>query len=117
MKSKEELDAYLAKIRKTVADSQALVAQAELRFAETDRLLESQGLTREQVQAMHFTESQREAANRELVRLGMEPLEFVDDEPAVPEETPSAARRPVEDGDELENRRMKFSMMMKPFRI
>ena len=117
MKSKEELDAYLAKIRKTIADSRALVAQAELRFAETDRFLESQGLTREQVQAMHFTESQREAANRELVRLGMEPLEFVDDEPAAPEETPSAARRPEEAGDELENRRMKFSMMMKPFRI
>ena len=117
MKSKEELDAYLAKIRKTIADSRALVAQAELRFAETDRFLESQGLTREQVQAMHFTDSQREAANRELVRLGMEPLEFDDDEAAAPEETPSAARRPEEAGDELENRRMKFSMMMKPFRI
>ena len=117
MKSKEELDAYLAKIRKTIADSRALVAQAELRFAETDRFLESQGLTREQVQAMHFTDSQREAANRELVRRGMEPLEFDDDEPAAPEETPSAARRPEEAGDELENRRMKFSMMMKPFRI
>ena len=117
MKSKEELDAYLAKIRKTIADSRALVAQAELRFAETARLLESQGLTREQVQAMHFTESQREAANRELVRLGMEPLEVVDDEPAAPAETPSAVRRPAEADDELENRRMKFSMMMKPFRI
>ena len=117
MKSKEELDAYLAKIRKTIADSRALVAQAELRFAETDRFLESQGLTREQVQAMHFTESQREAANRELVRLGMEPLEVVDDEPAAPAETPSAVRRPAEADDELENRRMKFSMMMKPFRI
>ena len=57
MKSKEELDAYLAKIRKTIADSRALVAKAELRFAETDRFLESQGLTREQVQAMHIAEA------------------------------------------------------------
>ena len=117
MKDKEELDAYLARIRKTIADSRSLVAQAELRFAETDRLLASQGLTREQVQAMHFTDSQREAANRELERLGMEPLDFDDVGPAAPAEPQSAVRRPEEDGDELENRRMKFSMMMKPFRI
>ena len=117
MKSKEELDAYLAKIRKTIADSRALVSQAELRVAETDRLLESQGLTREQLLAMRFTDSQREAVNQELVRRGMEPLEFNDDEPAAPEEPPSAMRRPEEADDELENRRMKFSMMMKPFRI
>ena len=117
MKSKEELDAYLAKIRKTIADSRSLVAQAELRFAETDRLLERQGLTREQVMAMNFTDGQREAVNRELERRGMEPLEFADDAPEAPAEPPSAVRRPVDEGGELENRRMKFSMMMKPFRI
>ena len=120
MKPKEDLDEYLARIRKTIADSRELVAQAELRFAETDRLLESQGLTREQVQAMNFTEAQREAANRELVRRGMEPIDFSDGFPppgAGPEEAPSAERESAPGGDEMENRRMKFSMMMKPFRI
>ena len=43
-----------------------------------------------------FTDSQREAVNQELVRRGMEPLEFNDDEPAAPEEPPSAMRRPEE---------------------
>lgn len=119
MKTKDELemDAYLAKIRKTIADSKSLVAQAELRVAETDRFLEGQGLTREQVMAMSFTDSQREAVNRELARLGMEPLAFDDVEPAAEDEAPSAVRVSADEGSELENRRMKFSMMMKPFRI
>ena len=42
-----DVQAYLARIRKTIAESQNLVSQAELRIAETDRMLESQGLTRE----------------------------------------------------------------------
>ena len=120
MKTKDELemDAYLAKIRKTIADSKSLVAQAELRVAETDRFLAGQGLTRAQVMAMSFTDSQREAVNRELARLGMEPLAFDDVEPAAEaEEAPSAVRVSADEGSELENRRMKFSMMMKPFRI
>ena len=120
MKTKDELemDAYLAKIRKTIADSKSLVAQAELRVAETDRFLAGQGLTREQVMAMSFTDSQREAVNRELARLGMEPLAFDDVEPAAEAvEAPSAVRVSADEGSELENRRMKFSMMMKPFRI
>ena len=119
MKTKDELemDAYLAKIRKTIADSKSLVAQAELRVAETDRFLAGQGLTREQVMAMSFTDSQREAVNRELARLGMEPLAFDDEEPAAEDEAPSAVRVSADEGSELENRRMKFSMMMKPFRI
>ena len=50
-----DIDAYLARIRKTIADSNALVSQAELRIAETDRLLSEQGLTREQVMAFRFS--------------------------------------------------------------
>ncbi len=138
MKTKEELDAYLARIRKTVADSRNLVSQVELRFAETDRLLERQGLTREQVRNMRLTDGQREMANRELARRGLDPIEF----DASPDEIAGSASggwdavhphavaqddaglQPSNtdgefsgDDSELANRRMKFSMMMKPFRI
>ena len=41
-----DIEAYLARIRKTIADSNAMVSQVELRIAETDRLLAEQGLTR-----------------------------------------------------------------------
>ena len=58
---KKDVDAYLARIRKTIADSERIVSQAELRIAETDRFLEQQGLTREQVMAMRFTDAQLEA--------------------------------------------------------
>ena len=55
LKDQKDLEAYLARIRKTVADSKNVVSQAQLRMAETDRMLEKQGLTREQVMSMHFT--------------------------------------------------------------
>ena len=67
-RSKQEMDAYLARIRKTIADSRNLVSQAELRIAETDRMLEQHGLTREQVMAMKFSDAQLEAVNDELSR-------------------------------------------------
>ena len=76
--SERELNAYLARIRKTIADSQALVSQAELRMAETDRFLEQQGLTREQVLAMRFTDEQRQLVNAELARQGLPPLDETD---------------------------------------
>ncbi|MCR5413980.1 MAG: hypothetical protein K6F50_04550 [Kiritimatiellae bacterium] len=130
MKSKEELDAYLAKIRKTIADSRALVEQTELRFAETDRLLASQGLTREKVKEFRFTERQREAVNREMVRMGLEPLSEDETRPipagGQPEEIAPEKEYYADcaqngefsaEDDELSNRRMKFAMMMKPFRI
>ena len=119
MKSKEELDAYLAKIRKTIADSRALVAQAELRFAETDRFLESQGLTREQVMAMHFSEAQIESVNAELRRRGLDPLErwaLAGEEPPAETPPPQPDEPPSTDA-ELENRQRKFGMMMKPFQL
>ncbi|MBQ7189514.1 MAG: hypothetical protein IJR99_08890 [Kiritimatiellae bacterium] len=114
-----DLQEYLARIRKTVAESQALVSQAELRMAETDRLLESQGLTREQVMALRFSEEQREVVNAELVRLGMEPIQeddgfFAASDGAVP--LVSSVTHPDMDGD-LAERQRKFGMMMKPFQI
>ena len=123
-----ELREYLARIRKTIADSESLVSQAQLRIAETDRLLESQGLTREQVMAMRFTDAQFEAANAELARRGLDPLErwaVVGDGPdareAGDEAREIAERRgsgdPPPSDAELENRQRKFGMMMKPFQL
>ena len=89
-KSKAEMDAYLARIRKTIADSQNLVSQAELRIAETDRMLEQHGLTREQVMAMKFSDAQLEAVNEELKRRGLDPLEkWNKDDSEMTEEDPS----------------------------
>ena len=73
-----DIEAYLARIRKTIADSNALVSQAELRIAETDRLLAEQGLTREQVMGFRFTGEQKLMVNEELKRRGLPPIE--DDE-------------------------------------
>ena len=131
-----ETEAYLARIRRTIAESSRLVEQAGLRIAETDRLLESQGLTREQVMGFRFTDAQREAVNRELERRGMAPLE----EEALGGEGLKVEGLKVEglggySGDlgradiglstgsasspdgELAERQRKFGMMMKPFQI
>ena len=106
---------YLARIRKTIADSERAVSQAELRIAETDRMLERNGLTRAQVMEMKFTEAQIEAANEELRRRGMDPIE--DWSGARP--APAAAfREPApEPAEDLSERQRKFGMMMKPFQI
>lgn len=117
-----EMNEYLARIRKTIADSQAIVSQAELRIAETDRLLEQQGITREQLLAMRFSEEQRQLVNAELERRGLQPLSDEDfgDGPdtgtLASDYAPLAGGTPT-DGDELERRRQKFGMMMKPFQI
>jgi len=111
-----ETKAYLDRIRKTIADSKNLISQAELRIAETDRMLERQGLTREQVMAMRFSEAQMEAVNAELRRRGLDPIEDFpesSDNPELPENPVPAATPSVE----LENRQKKFGMMMKPFQI
>jgi hypothetical protein len=119
MKQREEdIQQFLARIRKTIADSESLMSQAELRIAETDRMLERQGLTREQVMNIQFTQSQLDAANAELKKRGMDPLEQWSRSET--EEMPSAPETPrgseALDG-ELENRQKKFGMMMKPFQI
>ena len=116
-----DLKEYLARIRKTIADSENLVSQAELRMAETDRMLESQGLTREQVMNFHFTQTQREAVNEELMRRGLEPVDW-DEEFDTGREAVETSRAPdfssdSPPGGELAERQRKFGMMMKPFQI
>ena len=119
-----DVQAYLARIRKTIADGKNLVSQVELRIAETDRMLERQGLTREQVMAMQFSDAQLDAVNEELKRRGFDPLEkWTMNDRAVPDEEPSIKAdasytgEPATSDAELENRQRKFGMMMKPFQI
>jgi len=120
-----DVEAYLARIRRTIAESSRLVEQANLRIAETDRMLESQGLTREQVMGMRFTDAQREAVNRELARRGLEPLEEEDEEisrrdaeaQSFPEDFRDPAPLREENNTDLAERQRKFGMMMKPFQI
>ena len=119
----KDTEAYLARIRKTIEASEGLVSQAKLRIAETDRMLERQSLTREQVMAMKFSETQMEAVNAELKRRGLDPLERWerdgwDAERETPDGASGTGRGPGSGSDsELENRQRKFGMMMKPFQI
>jgi len=118
---RKETEAYLARIRKTIADSNRLVEQVGLRIRETDRMLEQQGLTRAQVMEMRFSEAQIEAANEELKRRGMDPLERWEHD-GLTEQEEFAVGRPPSDAesspdDELAERQRKFGMMMKPFQI
>ena len=121
----KDFDEYLARIRKTIADSEALVAQTELRIRETDRLLESQGLTREQVLALRFSNEQKLAVNEELKRRGLPPIDDFGDDVPPPDDAaaaapgvPAAPNLAVRDSQgDLENRQRKFGMMMKPFSI
>ena len=115
---------HLARIRKTIEESNRIVEQANLRIRETDRMLEQQGLTREQVMAMRFSDAQFEAVNAELRRRGMEPLERLDGGEGAGcggiAEGSYSTRLASEDsapGDELAERQRKFGMMMKPFHI
>ena len=123
-RNQAEIEAYLAMIRKTIADSERLVSQAELRIAETDRMLEQQGLTREQVLGMQFSDAQLAAANAELERRGLAPM-AADEEGSGWDANREAADAPLAQGvglpdpaaDDHDRRREKFGMMMKPFRI
>ncbi|MBR1587757.1 MAG: hypothetical protein IJ658_05480 [Kiritimatiellae bacterium] len=123
--NEDDIEAYLARIRRTIADSNALVSQAELRMAETDRLLDEQGLTREQVMGFRFSGEHKLVVNEELKRRGLPPIEddekdgiadgrrdeMSDGRPAMPNFQAGDAQ-----GD-LENRQRKFGMMMKPFQL
>ena len=75
MKSREELEKYLAGIRRQIAEGEAVLREAEQRMAETDRFLAEQGLTREQVRNFRFTDEQRRLANEELKRRGLPALD------------------------------------------
>ena len=122
-KNQAEVEAYLAMIRKTIAESERLVSQAELRIAETDRMLEQQGLTREQVLGMKFSDEQLAAANAELTRQGLAPIG--EEAQGGWDANREAAEAPLAYGvglpdpaaDDPDQRREKFGMMMKPFRI
>lgn len=120
-KDQQETEAYLARIRRTIAESNRLVEQAELRMQETDRLLASQGLTREKVMNLKFTPQQRAIVNRELEENGLAPLEDEDEDDdgrGWRSEMPSAVPLGAGDiPDDVDARRQKFGMMMKPFVI
>ena len=116
MKDQKEVEEYLASIRQTIEKSENLVAEAELRIAETDRFLEAQGLTREQVLNLKLTGEQRRLVDEELKRRGLPGLE--DDEARgapVYETTPSWGAQDTQ-GD-LDNRKRKFGALMQQFRM
>ena len=128
---KRELDsetkAYLAKIQRTIAASNELISQAEMRRAETDRMLADQGLTREQVEALRFTPEQLKAANAELARRGLPPIEeeqvLAGDARADADARLTGAGRaadpnfnPEDSKEDLENRKRKFNVMMSDLR-
>ena len=114
-------EAYLARIRRTIEESNRLVEQVGLRIQETDRMLERQGLTREQVMAMRFSDAQIEAANAELERRGLDPLEKWESDGLTEQEEFAVGRSPSDveatPDAELAERQRKFGMMMKPFQI
>ena len=133
MKDGQEMDsdtqAILARTRKTIEESNALLSQVELRMAETDRMLEAQGLTRAQVEAMKFTPEQLEAVNEELKRRGLQPLDFEDfekpssgdayeDSRLTGEGRAAEPNLDSEDSrEDLANRKRKFNVMMNNYRL
>ena len=115
---KAEIEATLARARKTVADSRELIAQVHLRVQETDRFLAKQGLTREQVQGMRFTKEQRLLANEHLKRLGLPPLEDLDfDFDRATAELREAAGNASGSKDVVEDRRQKLGAFMRGVRL
>ena len=120
---KKELAEYLAKIRKTVAESENAVMEARLRIEETDRLLAKQGLTREQVLSWHPTKEQRLVVNEELRRRGLPLLEEddafemprVSEVESIAQDSRFGAGASVE--SEIDERQSKFNMFMREFRL
>lgn len=121
-KKAAEIREVLARSRKLVAESRALIDRVELRRAETDRLLASQGLTREQVMNMRFTREQKLAVNEELRRRGLPVLEEDDrayDFAAATEELRNDFPDSSSDssGDVVEERRRKLGAFMQEVRL
>lgn len=121
-KKQQDVKEYLARIRKTVEASKALMESVDLRLKETDRLLEAQGLTRDEIRKMRFTSEQRELANAELKRLGLDPIEA--DDTAMDFDLATANYREsfgdsadAEDESVLEARQRKFGTFMQQFRL
>jgi hypothetical protein len=111
----KETEEYLAKIRKTVEESKRMVESAKLRFAETDRMLEECGTSREEVMKMRFTPEQKEAVSMELGRRGVSLFDGGDESPVAP--FSASAFDPSDIYSDMENRRRKFGTMMKSFRM
>ena len=116
---KEEVEDCLAKIRKTISESEALVEQAERRIAATDELLERLGVTREQLRELKPTPEQLQLVNEELKRRGLEQIEPLEESypelAKIGETDPAVEFRTGE--EELENRKRKFSSMMRGIRL
>lgn len=118
--NQEQVKEYLAKIRKTVAESRAMVDQAQLRIQETDRMLASQGLTRDQVKNFHISREQMMLVNEELRRRGLPPIQEEDaafDFKAATEEIRAAEPEDVVTNDELAERQRKFGTFMQEYRL
>lgn len=118
----EEIKAYLARIKKTVEASKALMESVDLRLKETDRLLEAQGLTRDDVRKMRFTPEQRARANEELERMGLDPIEEVKAEADFEFNRDDYRERfadsaDVEDESVIESRQRKFGTFMQQYRL
>lgn len=115
---RKEIEATLARARKTVAESKKLIEQANLRIQETDRFLAKQGLTREQVRNMRFTREQRLLANEELKRLGLPPIEDDGDDFDAATASLRAALDGTAPGDDVvDERRRKFGAFMQGMRL
>ena len=108
---------YLDKIRRTISDSKQMIESVKLRFAETDRMLAQSGTSREEVKNYKFSPEQVQAVNDELRRRGLQPLEEPDPTPVhgIAATSPMIGAADVQ--EDMENRRRKFSTMMKPFRM
>ena len=119
--TQEETKDYLARIRKTIADSQAAIDAANLRIQETDRLLASQGLTRDQVLKFKVTREHMLSVNEELRRRGLPPLE--DEEEAFDFNAATAALREQTEApgpgpdDLLAERQRRFGALMHDVRL
>ena len=124
-RQQDDIQQHLDMIRKTIADSKAMVDKVQLRIQETDRLLAAQGLTREQVMGFQFTDEQRELVNRELERRGLTPLDFSSPEgfDQKTDQVRSGAEgvdtldRPTEAMVDLDERASRFKMMMNAYRV
>lgn len=118
---KQDIEATLARARKTVADSRELMAQVNLRIQETDRLLAKQGLTREQVRSFRFTSEQRQLVNDELKRRGLPPVqedeEKVDFDAMTAEVRASQLEMGSDSEDVVSERQRKFGNFMREFRL
>ena len=117
---KREIEETLARARKTVAESRALMEQVDLRIKETDRFLEKQGLTREQLSHFQFTKEQRILANEQLKRMGLPPIEEEDfsfDSATEEIRAMSEDAGASSGADAVEERRRKFGDFMMGMRL